>query len=449
MLDNPLIGGKGQEPHPKQQQFLLHAETRELFYGGAGGGGKSQALWYGALQFVHVPGYAALILRRTFADLDKPGAIMDRSKDYLAGYAAEWHETKKRWRFPSGATITFGYLAKEKDKYQYQSSEFQYIAFDELTHFSATQYTYLFTRLRKKNFGPVAGVPLRMRSASNPGGVGHQWVYDRFVNEATRKPGRVFIPARMDDNPSLDREEYEKSLEETDALTRAQIKAGDWNAVQGGRFKPEWFPRYDLRGEYIILRRPGEAAERTYHRAHLTLFITCDPNASAKTTADYTVACVWAVTPQNELLLIDAIRFQADIPDIVPRLELLYAKWGRRATGVYIEAVAANNAVFKIAARSRLPAAALSPGGQDKLVRATPAINLARTGRIWLPITGLVPGMPLDDIEAELYRFTGNDKTDAHDDVVDTFSYAANVLLTNPVAPGSREGMPTVMGGNA
>lgn len=426
----------------------MHAHTRELFYGGAGGGGKSQAIWYGALQFVDTPGYAALILRRTYADLAKPGALMDRAKEYLHGSGATWNERDKQWRFPSGAVISFGFIEHEDDKLKYKSAEYQYIAFDELTDFTETQYSFLFTRLRRKKLGELARVPLRMRSASNPGGPGHQWVFNRFVSEKTRKKGRVYIPARMDDNPSLDREEYRESLAETDALTRAQIEEGDWTAVKGGRFKPEWFPRYDLRGEYLILWRPGEAAERTYHRAHLALFITCDPNASAKTNADYTVACVWAVTPQNELLLIDAIRFQADIPDIVPRLELLYAKWGRRATGVYIEAVAANNAVFKIAARSRLPAAALSPGGQDKLVRATPAINLARTGRIWLPITGLVPGMPLDDIEAELYRFTGNDKADAHDDVVDTFSYAANVLLTNPVAPGSREGMPTVMGGN-
>jgi hypothetical protein len=139
--------------------------------GGAGGGGKSQALWYGALQFVMVPGYAALVLRRTYADLAKAGALMERSKEYLAGSGAVWNERDKKWTFPSGATVTFGYLQHEDDKYQYKSSEFQYVAFDELTDFTESQYTFLFTRLRKKQAGPVADVPLRMRSASNPGGL--------------------------------------------------------------------------------------------------------------------------------------------------------------------------------------------------------------------------------------------------------------------------------------
>lgn len=418
-----------------------------MFYGGAGGGGKSQALWYGALQFVHVPEYAALILRRTFADLDKPGAIMDRSKEYLTGTAAEWHETKKRWRFPSGASVTFGYLKNENDKYQYASAEFQYIAFDELTHFTETQYTFLFTRLRKRKVGPLADVPLRMRSASNPGSTGHAWVYNRFVDDRTRKAGRVYIPARMDDNPSLDRDEYERSLDETDALTRAQIKAGDWNAVEGGRFRKEWFPRYRMRGEYLLLQRPGEDRERTYHVRNLNTFLTCDPNASAKTTADYTVVGLWAITPEMELVLLDADRFQAAIPDVVPRLLLFWNKWQRRAGGVWIEAVAANNGVFELARRTAMPARALLPLGQDKLVRATPAINLAATGRVWLPPPGLVAGMPLDEIEAEWYRFTGDEKRDANDDAVDCLSYAARVLGENPVAPGSREAVPRVLGG--
>src|SRR5579862_6576537 len=131
------------QPHPKQQRLLLHSHTREVFYGGAGGGGKSESLWYAALQYVEVPGYAALILRRTYADLSKPGALMDRSRDYLADTEATFNERDKRWTFPSGASITFGYLQHENDKFQYASSEFQYIAFDELTHFSESQYTFL------------------------------------------------------------------------------------------------------------------------------------------------------------------------------------------------------------------------------------------------------------------------------------------------------------------
>ena len=137
-----------------------------------------------ALQYVDVPGYAALLFRRTYADLNLPGALMDRAHQWLGATAARWNAHDHRWTFPSGATLTFGYLETERDKYRYQSSELQYIGFDELTQFPESQYTYLFSRLRRLGDSEV---PLRMRSASNPGGEGHEWVRARFVDaQATR-----------------------------------------------------------------------------------------------------------------------------------------------------------------------------------------------------------------------------------------------------------------------
>ena len=96
--------------------------------------------------------------------------LMDRARDWLGGTQARWNAHDHVWTFPSGASLTFGYLETERDKYRYQSSELQYIGFDELTQFGESQYLYLFSRLRR-----LAGckVPLRMRSASNPGGLGH------------------------------------------------------------------------------------------------------------------------------------------------------------------------------------------------------------------------------------------------------------------------------------
>src|SRR4051812_7334087 len=91
-------------PHPPQEAFLS-LDCREAMYGGAAGGGKSDALLMAALQYVDVPGYSALILRRTFPDLALPGAIMDRSKEWLHGTDAHWNENERRWTFPSGATL--------------------------------------------------------------------------------------------------------------------------------------------------------------------------------------------------------------------------------------------------------------------------------------------------------------------------------------------------------
>jgi hypothetical protein len=106
-------------------------------------------------------------------------------------------------------------------RYRYQSAEFQVVGFDELTQFSESQFTYLFSRLRR-----LADVPLslRIRSASNPGGVGHLWAKERYL---AGEGSRVFVPDRLDDNPHLDRAEYVASLAQLDPVTRARLLAGD------------------------------------------------------------------------------------------------------------------------------------------------------------------------------------------------------------------------------
>lgn len=209
-----------------------------MLFGGAAGGGKTSALLMGALQFVEVPGYSALLFRRTYKDLNLPDAIMDRAHQWLQGTDARWKGDDYVYIFPSSAKLTFGYMKNDMDRYRYQGAKFEFIGFDELTQFSEIQYRYLFSRNRR-NEGVTT--PLRMRGASNPGGVGHDWVKRRFLIEGP-KYGRVFIPAKLDDNPSLDREAYRESLMQLDLVTRAQLLRGDWDASHGGSiFKREWF----------------------------------------------------------------------------------------------------------------------------------------------------------------------------------------------------------------
>jgi predicted phage terminase large subunit-like protein len=410
--------------------------TREVFFGGAGGGGKSEALWYAALQYVDVPGYAALILRRTYADLAKPGALMDRSKEMLAGTSARWNERDKRWTFPSGASISFGYLDNENDKYQYASAEFQFLSFDELTHFSESQYSFLFTRLRKKSAGSLGNVPLRMRSASNPGGVGHEWVYRRFIDDALRKPGRIFIPAKMDDNPALDRDGYRESLANTDPITRRQIEDGDWNAFAGGRFKREWLRHYRSEPGSNWLR----FGEKLYTGDELQdRFITVDPAATVKTVAksdpDWTVISSWARTPCGLLVWLGCRMVRCEIPEIPAHVWNEYQR--HRAGKAYVEGFGIGKGAAQACQRhsGRMNIIEFAPT-KDKLVTATNAMNMMEAGRVWLPSD--VPGFPLDDVEAQLLRFTGNAKTDSHDDIIDTLSQAANVVMgREPKQPGT------------
>ena len=180
-----------------------------------------------ALQYVDVPGYAAILFRRTFQDLALPGALLERSRVWLTG-KARWNEQVKTWTFPSGAKLAFGYLDTPADKYRYQSSEFQFIGFDELTQFGEAEYLYLFSRLRRLSGSQV---PLRIRAASNPGGIGHDWVRKRFLLDPE---DRQFVPAKLDDNPYLDREQYRQSLGVLDETTRRQLLDGDWDANDDG-----------------------------------------------------------------------------------------------------------------------------------------------------------------------------------------------------------------------
>ena len=180
-----------------------------------------------ALQYVHVPGYAAMIFRRTFRDLAEPGAIMDRAKAWLQPQGVKWNGDEHRFTFHSGATLTFAHLEHEDDKYKKQGAELQFVAFDELTHFQETQYRYLLSRVRRVH---TNSAPLRARAASNPGGVGHAWVKSRFIDGGSER--RVFIPAKLSDNPSIDAAEYSQTLSELDPVTRKQLLDGIW--VQDG-----------------------------------------------------------------------------------------------------------------------------------------------------------------------------------------------------------------------
>lgn len=217
-----------QKPTPKQQEFL-DCDELECFFGGGGGGGKSSAMLMAALQYVHVPGYAAVIVRRTFGALSQPGALMDRARDWLAPTDAKWNSQTHRWTFPNGSSLSFGYLDHEKHKDQYQGGEYDFIGVEEICQFPENWYRYLFSRIRRVH---SKDAPPRMRATGNPGGIGHVWVCDRFINPQT-KVAR-FIPSLLTDNPHLNQEEYRAALGLLDEATRRQLEDGDWTNVGNG-----------------------------------------------------------------------------------------------------------------------------------------------------------------------------------------------------------------------
>jgi phage terminase large subunit-like protein len=230
------------DPTPKQSAFLLMNNAKEILYGGAAGGGKSVAQLMGALQFVDIPGYSAILFRRTYADLSLPGALIDMSKSWLMPFVeskeVRWSEKEKQYTFPSGATLNFGYLESANDCFRYQGAEFQYIGMDEVTHIDPANYRYLFSRLRKPK---TLQVPLRFRATANPGGLFGEYYYQRFFIEGPEK-GRIFIGAGLDDNPYLDADAYRESLEELDPIERERLLNGNWEIkTAGDMFNRHWF----------------------------------------------------------------------------------------------------------------------------------------------------------------------------------------------------------------
>lgn len=218
------------KPSPRQAAFLAVREL-EAFYGGAAGGGKSDALLMCQLRFIERPRFSGLILRRTLTDLALPGAIMDRAKGWFAGMpGVTWNEVSKTARHVNGGRMQFGFCESPNDVFRYQGSEFHSICIDEVTQWQERTYRYLLSRLRRKMGDDI---PLTMRCAGNPGGIGHKWVKARFVKPGD--PSRPFVPALAKDNPGLNVEEYERTLALLDETTKDQLLRGLWVEDTTGR----------------------------------------------------------------------------------------------------------------------------------------------------------------------------------------------------------------------
>lgn len=221
------------------QKVFLRTYALEALFGGAAGGGKSSALLMSALQYVDIPGYSAILFRRTYADLALPGAIMDRFTSWIANYDdVRWNSNNYTAVFPSGARISFGYLNNSQDYLRYKGAEFQFIGMDEVTEIRESDYRYLFSRLRRPAKGALAQVPLRMRSASNPA---PNWVRQRFIVEG-KDQGRIFVPSKLHDNPGIDADSYRQALQALDPIERRRLEEGDWwTTTLGTLFERENF----------------------------------------------------------------------------------------------------------------------------------------------------------------------------------------------------------------
>lgn len=246
-------------PQPKQLEFMRRFED-EALYGGAAGGGKSDAMVMEALRQVDIPYYRGLILRRTFPQLED---LIEKTRRYYPKIypGAKYNGANHTWRFPSGAVVIFGSMQHEQDKFNYQGKPYDFIGFDELTQFTFSQYDYLVHSRNRPN-GP--GTRVYARATANPGGVGHGWVKEQFITAARpmetvwkhveivmpdgktekRWTSSVFVPASVFDNHALLENDpgYITRLASMPQAERNALLYGDWNSFSGQVFL-EWRDR--------------------------------------------------------------------------------------------------------------------------------------------------------------------------------------------------------------
>ena len=233
-----------------QTQFLASSE-REVFYGGARGGGKSYAMLVDPLRYCTKQNHRALLIRKTMPELRD--MITHSQRLYSKAYpGAKWREQEKEWRFPSGARIEFGYADNMTDALRYQGQSYTWIGIDELPQYP-TPDIFNFLRSSLRSVDPT--IPVYLRATGNPGNVGSQWVKDMFVNPSTpnepfyinidtptgvKQISRRFIPAKLQDNPYLmQTDDYYAMLSSLPEVQRKQFLEGDWDAFENSSF-PEF-----------------------------------------------------------------------------------------------------------------------------------------------------------------------------------------------------------------
>lgn len=388
------------------------SQFREVFYGGAGGGGKSDALLMLVLQdeWIDQPDYSALILRKTFVDLNQPEGVLTRAHEWLDGKpGVTWEAKHNRFVFASGAMIQFGHCNGPRDHLKYRGGKYNVVCWDELTDFQENQYTFLFSRQRRPEGSTL---PLITASASNPGGPGHAWVKTRLVDGSA--PDRIFIPANYEDNPHLDQKSYGETLDNLLPVERARIKHGDWTILDADTlFQRDWFP--------VVDKIPDQPA----------FWVRSWDTGVTENAGDPSVGLKMARIG-NDFYVTDMIKGQWG-PEKLDQIQKDTAKIdGPSVTVVVEEEPGSGSRRINQSLAKSLTGFRVVPikTSGSKYSRAIPAARAAMKGRVIL-----VNGPWIQKFLSVVTEFTGREELDAHDDEVDAFSLGFNFLDSrNPAA---------------
>lgn len=252
------------EPISAPQEALITCPIEDVFYGGARGGGKTDALLgdFAAHAGEHGLHAHGILFRRTYPELEE---VEKRSREIYTQLGWSYNETKKTWTATNGATLKLRYLLRDKDAGNYQGHSYTWQGWDELTNWSSsTALDKLWATLRSAH-----GVTCYRRSTGNPGGVGHGWVKRRYIDPCPQgytvfeyQPNptlpdlriqTVFIPSTLDDNPTIAATGYEARIAAATGDNQALWEAwrhGRWDVFVGQQYA-------EFRREYHVIRNKG------------------------------------------------------------------------------------------------------------------------------------------------------------------------------------------------
>lgn len=404
------------EPTDLQWAFLCD-DRPEILMGGGTGGGKSFGLLAAALMYAHIPGYSAMIFRKTYPDLMMPSGLIPLAASWLTNTDAHKHDGGKKWTFPSGATLTFAHLENPQDRFKYAGSESQFTGWDEIAQMEQESYEFLKTRQRRSTTTnpDLAEVPMRIRATANPGHKHSLWVKEYFISNSEGKrvanPDRLYIASTLDDNPHLDRADYAARLEMLGPVEREQARRGNWDIL----------PLGNLFQEESFLKVPGRMTEPA-HRIRMW-----DLAGSAKKKSDYCAGVLMARSKSSGIYRVEHVIHEKLEPGPLDRKMKQTAELDGKAVHVGIEEEKSGSGKLVSAHFRKLLRGfivrPMRPTG-DKVERAGLASSLVDHGLVEVTIA------PWNEkFISECVGFPEG----ANDDMLDAFAYGCHHLSRLPV----------------
>lgn len=397
-------------PQPGPQEKFLATPADIAIYGGAAGGGKTWALLMEPLRHVGNSNFGAVFFRRTTVQVRNEGGLWDESEKLYPLLSASPKEHVLAWDFPSGATISFAHLEHDKTVLNWQGSQIPLICFDELTHFSASQFWYMVSRNRS-----MCGVRPYIRATCNPDV--DSWVAtfiawwidpdtglpiperagalrwfvrvndtlvwadtpDELIEQHPTIPPKsvTFIPARLSDNGVLMAADpgYLANLMSLPQVERERLLGGNWKIrpAAGLFLKKAWFRRYRLGDEPKNLRK----------------YLTSDHAPTENEDNDPSGCRVWGIDTLNDLWLLDGFNHHATMDKTAERIIDLIKKhrpfaWFPEDDNNWKSAAPfIMKRMLEESAFTRIEP--MSPHGQDKAAKAQSFQGMAAMGRVWVP----------------------------------------------------------------